>query len=238
MNKHFNFKDLRVLNTRPQHLAKATSQVITKAGGFAVECPMLAIKSTQPNWVNTLPALNNIQHAIFTSPNAVTYFFKHYPSIKWPKTIKTYALGRGTQNALKNQGIFNPLLPKQADSEHLLLLDSLQAVAHENILLIKGKNGRTLIRETLVQRAANVQAIDVYQRVLPNISFANTQSLWHEDAVDIILITSETALQHLFILFGEQATSWLCGKPCLVISERLAIAARKKGFKTVIIHTI
>ncbi|MCH9756257.1 MAG: uroporphyrinogen-III synthase [Gammaproteobacteria bacterium] len=234
MNKSFDFKNLRVLNTRPKHLAGATSKVIHDAGGISIEFPLLNIESTDSTWINTLPSLEKIQHAIFISPNAVTYFFNQYSKKKWPHTITTYALGPGTKNALKTHNILTTICPTKADSEHLLMLDTLQSIQHQNILLIKGKNGRTLIQDTLSTRAANVIAIDVYQRTLPKLNPTYMHALWHEDAVDIILITSETALRHLFILFGEKATPWLCSKPCLVMSTRLAKAAEAQGFKTII----
>ncbi len=227
---------LRVLNTRPEPLAKATSDRIRNAGGIAVELPLIKIQPTDTCWINKLPILNNIQHAIFISPNAVTCFFNALPSNKHTqfKQITSYALGQGTQKALKQHAILNPRLPAHPDSEHLLMLDNLQAIQGQNILLIKGKGGRKRIQETLVHRGAYITAIDVYQRILPQYKPSDIQSLWHEDAVDIILITSKTALQHLLSLFEGEATSWLYRKPCLVISERLAKAAYQCGFKTVI----
>ncbi len=234
MNKPFDFKNLRVLNTRPKNQATTTSQNILRAGGIPIELPLLEIKATDASWTHSLPKLETIQHAIFISPNAVTYFFEQLTSTHWPKTITTYALGMGTQRTLEKHHIINPVVPKIADSEHLLMLESLQEVTHQSILLIKGEAGRTLIFDTLSRRNATITPIEVYQRCLPQYNQTNVNALFHEDAVDIILITSETALRHLFILFDEKAKDWLCTKPCLVISERLAKTARNLGFKTVI----
>ncbi len=235
MNNVFNFKGLRVLNTRPIPLAEKTSRHIIEAGGTPIMLPLMTIAATPPNWKESLPPLQSIQHAIFTSPNAVTYFFKHYENRGWPSTtINTYAIGPGTAHALQAYHVLNTIQPQKADSEHLLLLESLIQVKHQNVLLVKGIGGRTLIKKTLMARGAHLIPIEVYQRLLPTHDPSTINSLWHEDAVDIILITSQTALQHLFVLFGEKATSWLQNKPCLVISDRLAKAAHLKGFKTII----
>ena len=236
MSKHFDFKQLRVLNTRPESLAKTTSDRIHSAGGIAVELPLIKIQPTDTCWINKLPTCDNIQHVIFISPNAVTCFFSALPNHKHTpfKHIPSYALGQGTQKALKQHAIFDSRLPTHPDSEHLLMLDNLQSIQAQHILLIKGQGGRTRIQETLIHRGAYITAIDVYQRILPQYKPSDIQSLWHEDAVDIILITSETALHHLFSLFEGEATSWLCRKPCLVMSERLAKAAYQCGFQTVI----
>lgn len=225
--------NLRVLNTRPVHLAKATSEKITAAGGVPIELPLLTIKPTRAHWIKKLPALNTIQHIIFISPNAVTYFFKAYSSDTWPEHLKCYALGTGTQSALEKHHLLNPTLPTHPDSEHLLALDALQAIQKQNILLIKGKNGRDLIEHTLIKRGANVTPIAVYERICPAPNPADLASLWHQDAVDIILITSETALRNLFRLFDTAAHAWLRTKTCLVISARLAKLAHHAGFKQI-----
>ncbi|MDF1677683.1 MAG: uroporphyrinogen-III synthase [Legionellaceae bacterium] len=234
MNNALDFKGLRVLNTRPAHLAGKTSRHIIKAGGTPVMLPLLTIAATPPSWLESLPPLQSMQHAIFTSPNAVTYFFKHDKNQDFPNHICTYAIGPGTTHALRTGHILNVIQPEKPDSEHLLRLDNLIHVKHQNVLLVKGIGGRTLIEKTLVARGAHLIPVEVYQRLLPKYDSNTINSLWHEDAVDIILITSQTALQHLFALFGEKATPWLQSKPCLVISDRLAKAAHLSGFKTII----
>ncbi len=234
MSKTLDLKNMRVLNTRPAHQAQATSERIALAGGIPVELPLLAIEPTDPKWLAHMPPLKTVQHIIFVSPNAVSYFFKTHPQKNWPEFITTYAIGEGTRNTLKAHGITNSIVPDQPDSEHLLMLARLQEVTHQTILLIKGQKGRTLIQSTLAKRQAKVIPLAVYHRALPNVAQSQLDALWHEDAVDIILITSKTALQHLFMLFDKKARPWLCSKPCLVQSKRLARAAYDEGFKTVI----
>jgi uroporphyrinogen-III synthase len=230
-------KNLRILNTRPEYLAHTTSNQIKQAGNIPIIFPLLEIKAIEPNWIQNLPVLHSIQHAIFISPSAVTYFFKQLSKNNWPSTITTYALGRGTDAALKQHNI-HPILPTESDSEHLLMLRQLQNTQQQHILLIKGNDGRTLIQDTLIKRGAHITPIAVYQRTCPKPNPSYAKTLWHEDAVDIILITSETALEHLFILFDNQAADWLRSKTCWVISDRLAQAAQKRGFKHIIKRTL
>jgi uroporphyrinogen-III synthase len=237
MNNFSHVKNRRVLNTRPVHLAEATAHQIRLSGGISIAFPLLTITATDANWTHSLPALNTIQHAIFISPNAVTYFFKAIAKNKFPQTITTYALGSGTEAVLKRQNI-QPILPLKADSEHLLMLESLQAVQDQAILLIKGNDGRTYIQDGLIQRGAHITPIEVYERTCPKPNPSYAKTLWHEDAVDIILITSQTVLEHLFVLFDHEAADWLCSKICWVISDRLAKAAKEKGFKHIIKRTL
>jgi uroporphyrinogen-III synthase len=237
MPKTSSLNGIRVLNTRARHQAHALSEAITGAGGIPIELPLLSIKPTDPSWQQTLPELIHVDVAIFVSPNAVHAFFKHISPAVWPASIKIFALGQGTHNALKTYGITPYASPKQADSEHLLMLIQLDLKKYpaQTCLLIKGVGGRVYLQHELTKQGITVYQFDVYQRTLPTPDDNLITSLWYEDAVDIILITSETALKHLFILFDEDKKPWLCNKTCLVISKRLEQAARAKGIKNIII---
>lgn len=232
---NINLNQLRVLNTRPHAQAAHTTAAIERAGGTSIELPLLDIKATDTSWVNSVP--NDIQHAIFISPNAVHHFFEHYSKKNLPNALKTYAIGEGTARALKQYGISNPILPVKSDSEHLLKCSTLQHIYAENCLLIKGKEGRTLIQETLKARGGRLFVIAVYERVPANVSKAICNHLWHTDAVDIILITSQAALTNLFSLFvfESAAHKWLCSKPFLVLSQRLADAVAQHGARPIMI---
>ncbi|MDP3704397.1 MAG: uroporphyrinogen-III synthase [Legionellaceae bacterium] len=213
------------------------SESIRQAGGVSIELPTLAIEPTPTTWLTQCPSLSSVQQAIFVSPNAVRYFYMelYQSKIHWPSNIQVTAIGQGTAQALKSLGITINHGPSIPDSEHVLALSSLQDIAQQTILLIKGQGGRELISTTLRSRGADLQPIMVYRRTLPEKNEEYTYSLWHDDAVDIILVTSQQAMQNLFVLFGELARTWITTKPCLVISQRLAEAASAFGIQTVII---
>jgi uroporphyrinogen-III synthase len=226
---------LHVLNTRPKKQAKDLSNAIRAAGGIAIELPTLEIQELS-GWLNSLPDLTKVQHAIFVSPNAVEHCFRQLKvqGIIWPKNITLIAIGHGSAAALKQFNDSEPVVSEFPDSEHLLAIPSLKQPQRQNILLFKGAGGRTLIEETLLDRAAQLVTLNVYERVYPKINPQFVKSLWHDDLVDIILLTSEQSLHHLFTLFGEEAHDWLRSKPCLVISERLARIASSMGINTII----
>lgn len=230
---------LHVLNTRPLEQGKALSRAIEEAGGIAIECPALAIESNDSSWLLSLSDLTKIDQAIFISANAVNCCFMALKqhNLVWPTTIKIIAVGQGTANALCKHEIRVDLIPEIADSEHLLELEAMQQVNQQHIILFKGEGGRTLITETLKARGANLIVIELYKRVMPNLSRQYLLSLWHQDAVDIILFTSQQAMENIFVLFGENAYAWLCTKPCVVISERLAKSASLLGMQTILISS-
>jgi uroporphyrinogen-III synthase len=224
---------LRILNTRPPNQAQALNQIITNSGGIVIACNTLEIKAVS----STFPDINAIDKAIFVSVNAVKYCFTQLKQLNlhWPEHIHVIAIGLGTASMLKEYSIAVHELPDVPDSEHLLTLKSLETVKNQRVLLVKGQGGRTLIEEGLRQRGADVINLVVYERVCPVISRDLIYSIWHNDLVDVILITSEYSLENLFKLFGCQANEWLISKTYWLISERLAKIATSFGIKKIII---
>lgn len=227
---------LRVLNTRPLKQSEALTQAIQAAGGISISLPALSIEPTTTDWIASMPALTSTHQAIFVSSNAVDYFFDALKAahIIWPTNICVTAIGSATAQALVKHGITVDHLPVIADSEHLLALDTFQSIKNQIIMLIKGCGGRQLIAEEIINRGAQLTSLMVYRSVCPEEKPEFTNSVWQDDAVDIILITSQQAMQHLFTLFAEPGRKWLINKPCLVISARLAEMASLLGIKTII----
>ena len=229
---------LCVLNTRPAGQAQSLSKSIKESGGEVFELPTLEIQALD-NWVYNLPDLTKIDQAIFISANAVEHCFKQLEAhqIDWPLTIKTIAIGKSSATALEKFNQPVSFIPEVADSEHLLELKTLLHLDKQKILLFKGQGGRPLIEESLLLRGANLITIDVYQRIMPKINPQFIKSIWHNDLVDIILLTSEQSMHNLFKLFEEESHNWLYSKACLVISERLAQIARSLKIKNIILSS-
>ena len=228
---------LRILNTRPLEQGLALHQAISDAGGISVDLPAIAIEPTANDWLKKLPNLDTLNQAIFISSNAATHFYSalKQQQLAWPSAIKITAIGNASASALEKWNIRIDNCPLIADSEHLLQLEILQQVQNQTILLVKGVGGRMHIATTLQKRGAKLISLDVYQRVLPTTQQNSIYSVWHDDLVDIILFTSHEAMHNLFSLFGDSARSWLCSKPCMVISERLAEAAFMLGIQAIIL---
>lgn len=229
-----NLNGLRILNTRPKEQGQILHAAIQQAGGIAIDFPTLEIQEGEPQWLVNLPDLTTVKHAIFISANAVHYCFKQLrqQQINWPSEIQTIAIGQGTAQALQEQGIVAEI-PLSPDSEHLLQLPSLKQIKQKQILLIKGEGGRKLIEDYLLKQGAELTILTVYKRALPTINHQFSNSLWRDDAVDIILLTSEQSIHNLFKLFSQKSHDWLKNKPCLVISERLAQIATQLGIKKI-----
>jgi len=230
-------KGLRILNTRPQNQAHQLSQSINEAGGLSIELPVLEIIATDSKWINSLPDLSKVQQAVFVSANAVYHCFSQLNQrhIHWPSTIKVIAIGQGSARALAAFKVQVSAMPDVPDSEHVLALKTIQELKNQTMLLFKGEGGRPLIERSLLERGAHLITLNVYQRVMPQINPQLIKSIWRNDLVDIILLTSEESMHNLFKLFDKDAHHWLRSKPCLVFSTRLAQSASILGIQKIII---
>ena len=225
-----------LLNTRPLEQGIALNKLIQEIGWNAVHWPALIIQPMPEIWINDMPQLDLIHTAIFISPNAVHFFCKTLQRnhLEWPKTIQSLALGPASADALRAYNVNSTCIPITADSENLLEMPELQNVSSRQILLIKGVGGRDLIESSLTNQGAKIYKLDVYQRVAPTVLSDELMHLWKKDAIDLILFTSQQSMQNLWCLLEEPERIWMCRTPCLVISPRLATAAKSYGFHSII----
>ena len=227
-----------VLVTRPADQASDLIRALTLAGYRAIPCPMLAIESLPETaeMRQCIIDLDLYDLVIVTSVNAakpaLKLMDKYWP--QWPAHLDWLAVGSATAKVLFEVGL-NTILPKVgSSSEHLLELPNLTDVADQRILILKGVGGRTLLAETLVERGARVDVLELYQRRPLTYSSTELSALFAGGAPDVLLATSESVLaaieQNLSLVLDD-----LWGLPLIVFSERIAGTARDHGFKQVIV---
>lgn len=225
--------NLRIWNTRPSLQATSLTKQLEHLGAKVIELPLLSIQPV----AFKIPKLTDFSYAIFISPNAVHYFFKHFPAKEWPPQVPIIALGLGTAQTLQLYQIHVTTIPSQFNSEGILQLDCLQKIKKHAILIVKGLKGLEEIEEKLVQRGAIVHPLIVYQRIQTNVQYA-LNDLYQRDAIDMIIITSQEALDSLFAQLDTKQKIWLSQKIFLVISPRIKLAATHYGIKTILVAEI
>lgn len=224
--------------TRPQPDANAWAAALISRGYSAIACPCINITPTIDGDLpaNDLSAINDAAHIIITSPNAVRFCPSHVLPILRQKQAHIMTMGQGTSSALMQHGIQPAFTaPKGATSEKVLDSDFLQAnlVQDKQIVLLSGLAGRDVFEQKLAQRAARVKKIAVYQRCCPETS--PLLSLHTGKNIRYLFVfTSQSALANLWQLSDVLQKAWLQQQMVLVVSQRIATAAKALGFHQII----
>lgn len=228
---------MRILVTRPAHQAEEQIRLLRAAGAEPVALPLLEIvpiDESDPAALQRIKGrildLDLYQGVIFVSPNAARigadWIDQYWPQL--PVGVRWLAIGAATAHTLEAAGIPACHLGAGQDSEALLEDPSLQQVAGERYLILRGDGGRELLAQTLRDRGAQVDYADLYRRRCPNYPPEVIQSTIFQQRLSAILITSGQALEHLLELAGS--APGLLDTLIVVPSRRVAEIARTRGF--------
>ena len=226
----------RVLVTRPALQAQTLIHRIQRAGGIALGFPVLEI--LDPEDIRPLLAiidrLDEFYAAVFVSPNAVS---RSMQTIllhrKLPAGLRLICVGHGSAKRLQQLGYANALVPEPPyQSETLLDLPALQQVTGKKIVIFKGDGGRDLLSTTLSARGAQVEQVECYRRVKPQVHALPLIQAWHRGAVNVVTVSSTRGLQNLYEILGSTGQPILLRTPIVVLSERTAQTCRELGFTT------
>lgn len=228
-----------ILVTRPVDRAEALCDMIVANGGCPIKMPTVEITPIEHN-ANNLRIFANLAEynwIIFVSIHAVIYSLSMYreePRI--PTHVKVAAIGKSTADVLENNQIRVDLLPKeQFNSEALLASADLQGIAGQNILIVRGKGGRSLLAAELSERGANVEYAEVYRRNRAQVNVDPIIKLWRQQGMHAVIVTSAEILQNLIAILGSDGLDLLRTTPLIVPSERIAQKAKKSGLEKVIL---
>jgi uroporphyrinogen-III synthase len=195
----------RIVVTRPQAQAGEMLALFKAAGAIVQPVPLIEIvpildKTALLGKVADLKA----DGAIFVSPTAIEQVLAH---VTLPKGLPVFVIGPGSAACAKRYNISNIYMPVTTfDSEGLLALPLLQQVKGKYFIVFRGEGGRPLLTQTLIQRGAAVDGVEVYRRVAPVLTPADWDTLAQSDAV---IITSSEAAKNLFAQAGKNQLDWL-----------------------------
>jgi len=220
-----------VLVTRPAPQAKQLCEQLTAEGFRPICYPTIATQAVdEPTQATAiLQASHDADYLIFVSANAVLQANLLLNS-QWPKNdASVVAIGPKTAEALKKIDLPVTISADKPFSSEQLLEKFPDELKAKKALIIKGEGGRTLLAEQLQQRGMNVSTVDVYKRVLPRKHDFKLLELPH-----YITITSQLALDNLFVLAQLTAKQLKQHSTFVVFSQRIARHAKNLGCQHVI----
>jgi uroporphyrinogen-III synthase len=225
---------LRVMVTRPAQQAGPLIQQLQASGANPWSFPLLeVVPHTSPLLDQLISQLDQYDIAIFISPNAVRYGVDAVKQRRaWPNRLRLATIGKGSAQELEDQlGRPADIVPATgSDSEALLEHSALQEVAGKQVLIFRGRNGRELLAKTLRARGAQVDYAEVYERHRPDVDTAPLNTALQSGSIDVILITSNEALDNLLSMVEATNLDALYQIPLVVIHPRQAERARQVGF--------
>lgn len=219
-------KQFTVLVTRPGDQAGHFIEMINSNNGKAINLPTIDIAASplDEDQKKKLRNLSDVNIVIFVSVNAVNYALKALESLKmtFPENLIVAAVGPSTASALQENNVQVDIVPESDfSSEGLLATPELDEISGEKILIFKGQYGRELLRTELMDRYAEVESIECYQRVIPDVDIKPIIKSLKAGTINAVTATSVSSISNLFEMFGKQG-ELLTDVPFVVASRRIA----------------
>lgn len=219
-------KDKWIVITRPAHQVENLTRKLKSANAHPILFPLIEITpprdlvALKKQWNN----LQNFDLVVFVSANAVDQSFKWINSFQL-QFVKVATTGKKTAEALKKHGVKIDYCPEQLfNSEALLAMSNFkQFCIGKKIAIIRGGDGRDLLRNELLQIKAEVEYINVYQRECPQKNLNVLEQHAKNNKLDIILLTSGSSVCHFFDLVENHKKSkqWINKLTLLLGSSRM-----------------
>lgn len=228
-----------VLVTRPAQQAAPLCDLLTAAGAAVIRLPALRIDAVAAGLRRQAAAGPGARFdlIIFASANAV-HFGAH---LAGGQTIAALAaIGPATARALRRHGLTATVTPTGGfDSESLLIHPLLLHPVGQRVLIVKGRQGRELLRERLIERGAVVEVAEVYERTRADYTgdeLAAVRASLPAGGIDVITATSVDVATALLDIAGRMLRDEFARAHWLVPGARVGEALRAHGITAPLIH--
>ena len=230
---------IRVLVTRPTAQAEGLCEGIRQSGGLPVRFPVIEIRFVAPDpaFMQSVQDLQPQDRVIFVSANAVSGLSRacRKLGLDLPRTSRIAAIGPATARALDRAGLPPTLIPQQGfTSEALLTMEDLHRVRGERIFIVRGRDGRSTLADTLSARGARVRYLETYCRERPQAPRTDVLETLERGEIDLLTATSGEALDNLCELTRMIPLITIARIPIVVGGHRVAGLATDRGFRQVI----
>ena len=212
----------RILLTRPEEQSARLLSLLVAEGADARLFPVMRIAPEPAAQARLAEAAVCADWLVLVSPTAIDQAWPHLQG-RLPVSARLACVGASSARKLAALSGRDVLHPQDGnDSEALLALPELAAIAGQRFLIVRGSGGRPLLAETLASRGARVDFAEIYRREDGEPDW----SLLQPPLPDAIVVTSSEMAAQLFRLAGSARTTTLqCLLYCVPhprIAEQLA----------------
>ena len=155
-----------VLVPRPYRAGDTLVMQLRDAGAEVYPLPVVALEPLPRQGATLGQTLSVADIIIFVSAHGVDFCLRQLAKegSDLPGGPRYMAVGRTTAQRLEATGRQVVFPSREANSEGLLALPELAAVAGKHILICRGRGGRDALRRELGRRGAQVSYLDLYVR--------------------------------------------------------------------------
>lgn len=215
-----------LLLTRPEQKLKASITAFRKAGiDVTGVAPLtIAFNQQQMQLCKARFSRSAPDIAIVTSTFAAKTITDE---VYFRSETQWLAVGTSSADILRSAGL-SVTVPEQQNSEGLLTLTQLNGANCQQIVIIKGKGGRTTLPNTLRARGHEVEEYLFYSR--KSLAHPIQTDDWQWPAITGIVATSGEMAEQLFRNYDKQT---LCARPWLTVSHRIAEMLQAEGVSNI-----
>ncbi|HKA20598.1 MAG TPA: uroporphyrinogen-III synthase [Blastocatellia bacterium] len=237
----------RILVTRTKAQSEAITTQLESLGATVVHCPTIEIipPSSWEPLDDAIARINEYNWLVFTSSNAVRYFFARL-NVAYDKrdialgSQRICAIGPATAAAITEEGA--PVHVTAADSVGEGALQAIieaaggdQNLKGLRILLPRARAAREFLPAALRNLGAHVDAVEAYRTIKPKIDSDNIFRLFTESSIDAVTFTSSSTVKNFAELAGlTDLSDLLSGIVVACIGPVTADTAAAHGLKQVV----
>ena len=226
----------KVLVTRPKELISSMAEKLREQGAEVLELPAIAIAPVKEK-EQIQACLNHIetyQWIAFTSPSGVRIFFEllleEGKDIRSLGGVKIAAIGRGTQKALKQWGIYPDLMPEVFDGASLGRKMAETCEENASILIPRAAIGNREIIEELSQRPdLHIDDVATYDTTYEKQELINVAAEFEQGKITYAVFTSASTVRGFVQAVPD--LDYTCVN-ALCIGKQTEAEAKKYGMKT------
>jgi uroporphyrinogen III methyltransferase/synthase len=228
----------RIVVTRSRDQASAFVELLIDRGATPIEFPSIHVVPPQ-SWKEldaAIDSLERYQWLIFTSANAVSFFFlrlrERGKDIRSLKGVKLCAVGPKTAEALQDHSLTADLIPSEFKAEGVLAALGGEQVRGQRFLIPRARVARELIPERLRALGAEVTVATAYENVRPASDVERIKKLFIEKKIAAVTFTSSSTVNNFIEMVGKsEYKSLIEGVTVACIGPVTAKTAGEYGMK-------
>ncbi|GGE75939.1 uroporphyrinogen-III synthase [Priestia taiwanensis] len=245
MTKSYPLQGKRIVITREKQQAKEFAEKLKQAKSIPITIPLITIDAVEKT-KELREQVRNIasyQWIVFTSKNAVTYFFDLLQAVTkqyaLPKHMKVAAIGSKTKKVLETIGVHVHFVPSvfEGDAFATELTEHIQS--GERVLFPKGNLARSSITEIMQKHHIDVKDLIVYETKENRRSQEGLQEVIAMKQIDVLTFSSPSTVRaFVSLLEGIEWKQQIEGIHIACIGPVTEQAAIEYGMKPTIVPAV